>query len=80
MELDSNRPTPQIWVYRGTGGELVKQVVTVWNKDYEITVVQKSKTVWIAVGEYKDDRLEVKGSSASSAASAWREAAKYRGN
>ena len=57
-----------------------KEVVTVWNKDYEITVSQQSKSVWIAVGEYMQERLELKGRSASQAVRAWRGAARYRGN
>jgi hypothetical protein len=52
--------------------------VDVWGKSYEIRVYQKSKTVWIAVGEYKGERIEVKGRSSRSAVMAWRDAA--RGN
>lgn len=59
---------------------LEKIIVKVWDKDYEISVYQKSKAVWIAVGEYMGERLEVKGSSARSAAAQWREAARYKGN
>jgi hypothetical protein len=55
-------------------------IVKVWEKPCEITVHQKSKTVWIAVGEYMGDRIETKGSSQSSAAAHWREAARYKGN
>jgi hypothetical protein len=58
----------------------MKTIVKVWGKDHEIYVHQKSKTVWIAVGEYMGERIEVKGSSQSSAARAWQEAARYRGN
>ncbi len=54
--------------------------VNVWDKPYEIAVYQKSKSVWIAVGEYMGERLEVKGRTESQALSAWREAARYRGN
>jgi hypothetical protein len=39
----------------------------VWDKPYEISVYQKSKSVWIAVGEYMGERLETKGSSKSAA-------------
>jgi hypothetical protein len=59
---------------------MTKMTVTVWDKPYEITVYQKSKSVWIAVGNYMDKRVETKGSSASSAAAHWSEAARYRGN
>ena len=54
--------------------------VKVWEKPCEISVYQKSKTVWIAVGEYMGKRIETKGSSPSAAAAHWREAARYRGN
>jgi hypothetical protein len=54
--------------------------VMVWDKPYEISVYKKSKTVWIAVGEYMDERIEVKGSSQSAATAHWREAARYKGN
>jgi len=58
----------------------MEQTVNVWDKPHEITVYPKSKSVWIAVGEYMGERLEVKGRTASQAASAWREAARYKGN
>jgi hypothetical protein len=58
----------------------MKTTVNVWDEPHEITVNQKSKTVWIAVGEYMGQRIEVKGRTESQAASAWREAARYKGN
>jgi hypothetical protein len=54
--------------------------VKVWDKSCEITVYQKSKTVWIAVGDYMGAQIETKGSSQSSAAAHWKDAARYRGN
>ena len=57
-----------------------QETVLVWGKEYEIIVHQKSKTVWIAVGEYMGNRIEAKGSSPSSAAAHWSEAARYKGN
>lgn len=54
--------------------------VNVWDKPHEVTVYQKSKSVWIAVGEYMGERLEVKGRNESQALSVWREAARYKGN
>jgi hypothetical protein len=56
------------------------RTVLVWDKPYEITVHQKSKSVWIAVGEYMGRRIETKGSSESAAVTHWREAARYKGN
>jgi len=46
----------------------------------EITLVKKSKTVWIAVGQYMGKRIEVKGRTANNAAEVWRDAAHYRSN
>jgi hypothetical protein len=58
----------------------IKDTVIVWGKPCDITVHQRSKTVWIARGEYMGEQLESKGSSQSSAAAHWREAARYKGN
>ena len=54
--------------------------VTVWDRQYEISVYQKSKSVWVAVGTYEGQHIEVKGRSQSQAVSSWREAARYKGN
>lgn len=54
--------------------------VSVWNKSYAISVYQKSKTVWIAVGDYEGHRIEVKGRTQTQVVASWREAARYRGN
>jgi hypothetical protein len=34
--------------------------VTVWSTECSVTVYQKYKTVWIAVGYYMDERIECK--------------------
>lgn len=57
-----------------------KHLVTVWDKPHEITVHQKSKSVWVAVGDYMGKRLEVTGRSQTQAINSWRDAARYRGN
>ena len=54
--------------------------VTVWNSQMKIDVYQKSKSVWVAVGTYHGERIEVKGRTQTQAVGAWREAARYRGN
>lgn len=58
----------------------MKMRVTVWNDNVEIDVDQKSKTVWIATGEYNGKRHTVKGPSASSAAKGWADAARFNSN
>lgn len=57
-----------------------KHTVDVWGKPYNIEIRQKSKTVWVAVGTFMGEPIEVKRSSARAAAKAWREAARFRGN
>ena len=54
--------------------------VTVWNTQVMIDVYQSSKSIWVAVGEYHGERIEVKGKTQTQAVSSWREAARYRGN
>lgn len=56
-----------------------ERTVLVWDKPQKVTVYQKSKSVWIAVGEYMGQRVETKDSSEGSALKRWAEAAKYRG-
>jgi hypothetical protein len=59
---------------------MARYIVRVWDEQFEITVVQKSKSVWIAVGTYMGKTVEVQGRSERSAMAHWREAARYRGN
>jgi hypothetical protein len=40
----------------------------------------REQSVWVAVGDYRGERIEVKGSSASNAAKHWANAARSRGN
>lgn len=54
--------------------------VVVWGKPQEVTVSMKSKTVWIAVGDYMGKRVETKGASEGAAVKRWKEAAEYSGN
>jgi hypothetical protein len=54
-----------------------KRTVHVWAIPHVITVHQKSGTVWVAVGDYRGERIEIEGSSANVAAK-WVEAARSR--
>ena len=47
---------------------------------HRITIIHKSKTVWLAAGDYRGERIEVKGTSAKNAAKYWVEATRYRSN
>jgi len=55
-------------------------MVQVWGKREPVTVYQKSKSVWIAVGDYLGQHIQVQGRSAGSAAKLWAETARYRTN
>lgn len=69
------------WDRAGDAAERkMKQRDYVWDKPVEIDVYQKSKTVWIAVGEHMAKHHEVKRSSRTAAAKAWAEAARYHSN
>lgn len=61
---------------------MMKRVVKVWDGDEpcEITVIQKSKSVWIAVGQYMGKEIRVQGRTANNASTLWRDAAHYRSN
>jgi hypothetical protein len=64
-------------------GLTMTRAVKVWEGDAElteITLVKKSKTVWVAVGNYVGKRIEVQGRSANSATALSRDAAHYRSN
>ena len=54
--------------------------VDVWGRPHAVSVRQKSKSVWIAGGDYMGERIESKGSSPSFALAHWQEAARYKGN
>ncbi len=46
--------------------------VEVWGKSYTVTTRQKSKSVWIAVGDYMGKTIEVKDRSKATAIKRWR--------
>jgi hypothetical protein len=58
-------------------GQVYERTVHVWAIPHVITVYQKSETVWVAVGDYRGERIEVTGASANVAAK-WVEAARFR--
>ncbi len=60
--------------------QMVRTWVKVWDKDYEIRVYQKSKTVWTASVEYMGEHLVVQGRTSRDAIRQWCEAARYKGN
>ena len=58
----------------------MKRTVSVWGEDLEISVHQKSKSVWVASGSYMGRLLQTQDRSANTAIKRWQEAARYRGN
>ena len=54
--------------------------VIVWGTQIEVSVHQKSKTVWLASGTYMGENFTVKSQTQGAAIKAWADAAKYRGN
>jgi hypothetical protein len=56
-----------------------ERTVVVWNEPCSVSVYRKSKTVWVAVGEYMGERIEVKDRSEGTALLRWKEAARYKG-
>jgi hypothetical protein len=60
----------------------MKRAVKVWNGEEPcgITLVQKSKSVWIAVGIYMGKEVRVQGRTANSATALWRDAAHTKSN
>jgi hypothetical protein len=58
----------------------VKHTVLVWDKPEEVSAYQKSKTVWIASGQYMGKIIVEKGTSEAAAIMHWRKTAEYRGN
>lgn len=57
-----------------------QRTVDLWRKPHVVSVYQQSKTIWIAVGDYMNERIEVKGRTKSDAVAQWRRAAEYKGN
>jgi hypothetical protein len=57
-----------------------ERTVLLYDTPCTITISHASKTVWIAAGDYRGGRIEVKGSSANNAAKYWVDAARFSGN
>ena len=55
-------------------------IVEVWGTKIELTVQQRSKSVWIASGAYNGKSFQGQGRSANTAAASWREQARYSSN
>jgi hypothetical protein len=52
----------------------------VWDRPYEVEVDQRSKTVFVASGDYKGKLIVTKDQTAGAALKRWRESATYKGS
>lgn len=57
----------------------MKHIVLVWGRPQEVSANRKSKTVWIASGEYMGETIVERGPSEAAAVMHWRKAAEYKG-
>jgi len=57
-----------------------QRTVIVWGKPQVVSVDRRSKSVWVAVGDYMGEPITVQDRSESAALKRWREAATYKGN
>jgi hypothetical protein len=64
----------------GVMANFVRVVVTVWNRQYELTARQQFKAAWIARGDFNSEPLEGRGRTPSRAAASWREQARCKSN
>ena len=54
--------------------------VRVCDTPYTVTTYQKTKSVWIAVGEYMGETIQTKGRTKGAAVKRWKERAHFKGN
>jgi hypothetical protein len=58
----------------------VERTVTVWSQPLKVTVYRKTRTAWIAVGDYLGKTISVKRGTQRAAVKGWADAARDRGN
>ena len=61
-------------------GTTEHRTVSVWGKLQTVTLNRSSKSIWIAVGDYRGETIETKASSELSALSGWQRSARERHN
>jgi hypothetical protein len=59
---------------------MIAHAVLVSESFHIVSVHQRSKTVWIAAGDYRGERIEAKGASQRSAIAHWWDAARHSGS
>jgi hypothetical protein len=65
---------------RFRGIEMGQITVKVWGEDCDLSIYQKSKSVWIATGTYNGKSHQYQGRTETQAASAWQDAVRYHNN
>jgi len=65
-----------------TGAKMTveERTILLYDTPCTITISHPSKNVWVAVGDYNGERIEVKGSSANIATKHWVDEVRSRGN
>jgi hypothetical protein len=53
-----------------------ERMVMVWGEPQTVTVYQRSRTVWVAIGDYMGNAIDVKGSSERRVLKLWMDAAR----
>src|SRR5207247_6438821 len=74
--LDRGRRPRTAYIRASIMAKTSQRAVSVWGRSQTVTVNRISKSVWIVVGDYQGDRIEMQGSSQLSALSRWQEAAR----
>jgi hypothetical protein len=59
---------------------MAEHTVEVWGKPCAVSAYQKSKSVWVAVGDYMGEQIRVQDRSERTAVKSWHDAARYKGN
>jgi hypothetical protein len=55
-----------------------ERTVYVWEKPYVVSVRRKDQGIWIAVGQYMGEQIEVEDRSEASAVARWEETARAK--
>ena len=57
-----------------------EHTVSVWDRPYTVTLRQRKKFAWVAVGDYRGRRIEARDQTAGTALKRWQESAIYKGS
>jgi hypothetical protein len=57
-----------------------EHIIRVWDKPYPVSTYQRSKSVWVASGEFMDESHSSEDRTEGTSIKRWREWARYKGN